>query len=251
MSDSRTEMGDTARRQLTHRDVLAIAVPITLSNATVPLIGFVDSVVIGQLGEAHLLGATALAATIFNFLYFSFNFLRMGTTGLTAQAAGADNKSEIAASLIRALALALVIGLALIILQAPIRSLALWLMGASERVAAPAATYIAIRIWAAPFGLANFALLGWFIGLGRATVAFVLQLLLNGLNIALALILVLGFELGVAGVAFAAFVSEIVAAIVGLWIAHREIKARDARTTVYAVSQFTQCAPCSTSVGTS
>ena len=240
MSDNSTEPGDSVRRPLTQRDVLAIAVPITLSNATVPLIGFVDSVVIGQLGEAHLLGAIALAATIFNFLYFSFNFLRMGTTGLTAQAAGADNKSEIAASLIRALTLALVIGLALIILQAPIRALALWLMGASERVAAPAATYIAIRIWAAPFGLAHFALLGWFIGLGRATVAFVLQLLLNGLNIALALILVLGFEFGVVGVAFAALASEVIAAIVGLWIAHREIKARNARTTFYAVSQFTQ-----------
>ncbi|MEM7751638.1 MAG: MATE family efflux transporter, partial [Pseudomonadota bacterium] len=110
---------------LRQRDVLAIAVPITLSNATVPLIGFVDATVIGQLGQAHLLGAVALAATVFNFMYFAFNFLRMGTTGLTAQAVGADNQPEIAASLARALLMAAAIGLGLIVLQAPITSLAL------------------------------------------------------------------------------------------------------------------------------
>ena len=180
-----------AQDSLSHRDVLLIAVPITLSNATVPLIGFVDTVVIGQLGQAHLLGAIALSAAVFSFIYFMFNFLRMGTTGLTAQAVGAKNVSEVAASLVRALILATAIGLALIILHIPIKHLALSLMGASDRVSEIAATYIDIRIWAAPAALANFALLGWFIGLGKATVAFVLQLLLNAINIVLAIVFVM------------------------------------------------------------
>lgn len=228
------------RAALTEYDVLAIAVPITLSNATVPLIGFVDAAVIGQLGETHLLGAVALAAAIFNFLYFIFNFLRMGTTGLTAQATGAGDKGEIAANLVRALLLAACIGLLLILFHRPITNLALGLMGASERVTSPAQTYIEIRIWAAPAGLANFALLGWFIGLGRASIAFYLQLLLNALNITLALCFVLIFEWGVAGVALAAFTSEIVAALVGLAAAARELKVRRAATTLYAVSHVGQ-----------
>ncbi|MEM8972576.1 MAG: MATE family efflux transporter [Pseudomonadota bacterium] len=225
---------------LRQRDVLAIAVPITLSNATVPLIGFVDATVIGQLGQAHLLGAVALAATVFNFMYFAFNFLRMGTTGLTAQAVGADNQPEIAASLARALLMAAAIGLGLIVLQAPITSLALNLLGASDRVSDPAATYIEIRIWAAPAGLANFALLGWFIGLSRADIAFYLQLLLNGINIALSLLFVMSFEWGVPGVAAAALIADYAAAVVGLFLAANELSRRSATTNVQAILQVSQ-----------
>ncbi len=228
------------QRPLRQRDVLAIALPITLSNATVPLIGFVDATVIGQLGQAHLLGAVALAATVFNFLYFIFNFLRMGTTGLTAQAVGARNQSEIAASLARALVMAAAIGVALILLQGPITSLALHLLGASDRVSAPAATYIEIRIWAAPAGLANFALLGWFIGLGRAGIAFYLQLLLNGINIGLALLFVMVLNWGVPGVASAALIAEYSAAFVGLIIAAKELRRRNAKTDLDAILQLFQ-----------
>lgn len=228
------------RKPLRQRDVLAIALPITLSNATVPLIGFVDATVIGQLGEAHLLGAVALAATVFNFIYFVFNFLRMGTTGLTAQAAGARNQSEIAASLSRALMMALIIGAALILLQAPITRVALELLGASDRVSQPAATYIEIRIWAAPAGLANFALLGWFIGLGRADIAFYLQLLLNGINIVLSLIFVLNLGWGVPGVAVAALIAEYAAVAAGLLIAAKELRQRSAFTDLEAIMQIPQ-----------
>jgi MATE family multidrug resistance protein len=93
-------------RPIGHRDVVAIALPIMLSNATVPLIGFADTVVVGQLGQAHLIGAVAVGATIFNFLYWGFGFLRMGTTGLTAQALGAQDGQEVAANLYRALLIA-------------------------------------------------------------------------------------------------------------------------------------------------
>jgi MATE family multidrug resistance protein len=207
--------------RLGHREVLAIALPITLSNATVPLIGFVDTAVVGQLGEAHLMGAAAIGAVIFNMLYWTFSFLRMGTTGLTAQAVGACEPREIAGHLLRALLVALVCGGALVALQVPIRLAAFWLTGGSAEVLGAATTYFDIRIWAAPAGLVNFALLGWLIGLGRAGTAFLLQLFLNLLNIALALVLGLWLGGGIAGVAAAALMAETAAALIGLVVAFR------------------------------
>jgi MATE family, multidrug efflux pump len=216
-------------RPIRHRDVVAIALPIMLSNATTPLIGFADTVVVGRLGEAHLIGAVAVAANIFNFLYWSFGFLRMGTTGLTAQAVGAGDRSEAAANLYRALLIALGAGVLMIAVQGLIAFVAFTFMAASPAVEGAARTYFEIRIWAAPAGLINFALLGWFIGLGRAGRAFVLQLFLNSLNIALAVALVIGLKLGVTGVAAAALAAEWIAALVGLWVAWIEIKDRSAR----------------------
>ena len=212
-------------RPISHAEVLAIALPITISNATVPLIGFIDTAVVGQLGAAHLMGGVAIGAVIFNMLYWTFSFLRMGTTGLTAQALGARQSREIAGHLLRALMVALGCGLSLVALQVPVRTGALWLTGGSAEVVAAATTYFDLRIWAAPAGLINFALLGWLIGLGRAGVAFALQLFLNLANIGLALLLGLALGGGVAGVAWAALIAEYAAALAGLataWgIAHR------------------------------
>ncbi|MEZ5854770.1 MAG: MATE family efflux transporter [Hyphomicrobiaceae bacterium] len=218
---SEQTVGQPMRTQMCvgHREVLAIALPITLSNATVPLIGFIDTAVIGQLGAADLMGGVAIGAVIFNMLYWTFSFLRMGTTGLTAQALGAEDSREIAGHLLRALALALAIGAVLVALQPLVRGLSFWLTGGSTRVLAAAGTYFDIRIWAAPAGLVNFALLGWFIGLSRSGVAFGLQLFLNLLNIGLALVLGLWLGFGVAGVASAALIAEYVAAGIGLGVA--------------------------------
>jgi multidrug resistance protein, MATE family len=227
MGSIRKDAEQTAREAtepappLGHIDVLKIALPITLSNATVPLIGFVDTAVIGQLGQPQLMGAVAVGAIIFNILYWTFGFLRMGTTGLTAQALGAKENREIAGHLLRALLVATVGGVLLIALQWPIRESALWLTGGSPEVVKWATVYFDIRIWAAPAGLVNFALLGWFIGLGRAGIAFVLQLALNLANMALAVLLVLGIGMGVAGVGIAALVAEWCAALAGLWVALR------------------------------
>ncbi|MGD9806248.1 MAG: MATE family efflux transporter [Hyphomicrobiaceae bacterium] len=204
-----------------HADVLAIALPITLSNATVPLIGFVDTAVVGQLGAPHLMGAVAIGAVIFNMLYWTFSFLRMGTTGLVAQALGAGERREIAGHLLRALMVALVCGVGLVVLQVPVRIAAFWLTGGSAEVLGAATTYFDIRIWAAPAGLVNFALLGWLIGLGRAGIAFVLQLFLNLLNIGLAVLFGLVLGGGVAGVAWGALIAENVAALAGLILALR------------------------------
>lgn len=201
---------------LTHADVLKIALPITLSNATVPLIGLVDTIIIGQLGEAHLMGAVAIGSIVFNMLYWLFGFLRMGTTGLTAQALGAADRREMAGHLLRALLMALGGGLLLILLQAPVRDAALWLTGGSPAVVASATLYFDVRIWAAPAGLVNFAILGWLIGLGHSGPAFVLQLFLNLSNMGLALLLVLGLGTGVRGAGIAALLAEYAAAILGL-----------------------------------
>jgi len=207
--------------EIGHVQVLAIALPITLSNATVPLIGFVDTAVVGQLGAPHLMGAVAIGAVIFNMLYWTFSFLRMGTTGLTAQALGAGNGREISGHLLRALMVALACGVGLVVLQVPVRLAAFWLTGGSAEVLEAAKTYFDIRIWAAPAGLVNFVLLGWLIGLGRAGMAFVLQLFLNVLNIGLAVLFGLVLDGGVAGVAWGALAAENVAALAGLLVAFR------------------------------
>jgi len=215
-------------RPIGHREVVAIALPIMLSNATVPLIGFADTVVVGQLGQAHLIGAVAIGATIFNFLYWGFGFLRMGTTGLTAQALGAQDGPEVAANLHRALLIALAAGLAMIAAQSLIAWAAFQIMGASEAVEHAARTYFEIRIWAAPAGLINFALLGWFIGLGRAGLAFAIQIFLNIVNVLLAVLFVIGLELGIPGVGVAALLAEWSAAILGLMLARADLVRRGA-----------------------
>ncbi len=219
MSTGTTGEAAPPARPLGHWDVLKIAVPITLSNATVPLVGFVDTAVIGQMGQAHLMGGVAIGALIFNMLYWGFGFLRMGTTGLTAQALGAGDRREIAGHLMRALMAALAIGLLMVLFQRQIRDGSFWAIGGSAEMQAAAAEYFDIRIWAAPAGLVNFALLGWFIGLGRAGVAFAIQLLLNLTEIALSVTLGWTLGWGVKGVGTAAVIAEYLAAVVGLGVA--------------------------------
>lgn len=221
--------------------VLALAVPIMLANASTPLIGFVDASVIGRLGDAALIGGVALGAAIFNAIYWCVGFLRMSTTGFAAQALGARDSVEIAATLIRALLIAVAIGLAVIVLQAPIRQGFLWVLGGSPAVQAATTVYYDWRVWAAPAGLVNFALLGWFIGLGRTVAAFWLQVLANVLNIGFALLFVPVLGWGVPGVGFAAFLGEWAAAIGGLIIAARAFRARGAtfdRTAVLAPAKL-------------
>src|SRR5262249_32043069 len=156
---------------VSQRAILAIAVPIMISSVSTPLLGVIDTAVLGRMPDPAYIGAVALGALVFNFLFWGFGFLRMGTTGLTAQALGGGDAGEIRASLGRAILLAVVLGVSLIALQWPIRETAFALMDSSARVEALARDYYDIRIWAAPATLTNYALLGWFIGLGRARVA--------------------------------------------------------------------------------
>jgi MATE family multidrug resistance protein len=210
---------------LTHRGVLAIAVPVMLSNVSTPLIGIVDTAVIGRIPDPAYIGAVAVGALIFSFVFWAFGFLRMGTTGLTAQALGARDEAEVRNSLGRALLIALIAGCALAFIQWPIRFTAFALLDGSEKVEALARAYFDIRIWAAPATLANYALLGWFIGLGRTDVGLVLQLVLNISNMALDALFVLGFGWDVRGVALGTLLAECIAVIAGLGFAVRHARA--------------------------
>ncbi len=209
---------------ISHRRVWRIAGPVILSNLTVPLLGAVDTAVVGRLPEAWHMGAVAVGAMVFNFVYWGFSFLRMGTTGLTAQAHGAGDADEVRANLARPLLLALALGLALIALQWPIAALTLWGIEGSAEVEALAASYVAIRIWAAPATLANYALFGWFVGLGDTRAGFVMQVATNLFNVALAVAFVLGLGWGVPGVAAATLIAEWAGVAVGLAIALRKLR---------------------------
>lgn len=211
---------------VTRGRVFKIAWPIVLSNATVPLLGLADTAVIGNLGNAALIGAIAVGAMIFSFLYWGFGFLRMGTTGLIAQALGSRDEAEVRATLMRALLFGGVTGLVLVVLQYPIMLGALAAVGGSSEVEANAQAYFQIRIWGAPATLATYALLGFFIGLQNSRAALVLQLVLNGLNIALDVLFVMGLGMGVEGVALGTLIAEVIAAGFGLWMALRILRER-------------------------
>lgn len=204
-------------REITHRRVLGIALPIVLSNATVPLLGLVDTGVVGQLGDPVPIGAVGIGAIILTAIYWVFGFLRMGTTGLTSQALGADDQGEADALLARALIIGGSGGLLIILLQWAVFPVAFLVSPASAEVEALARSYMAIRVWSAPAAIAIFGITGWLIAAERTRTVLVLQLWMNGLNIILDLVFVLGLGWGVAGVATATFVAEWSGLALGLW----------------------------------
>ncbi len=205
---------------------LRLAAPIIVSNITVPLLGAVDTAVVGHLPDPAYLGGVAIGVTIFDFLYWSFGFLRMSTTGFVAQARGAGDAAEIRAVLGRALLIAAALGAAMVVLQGPIASASLRLVGASPEVQANAADYVSVRIWSAPATLANYALLGWLFGMQRPKTALVLQVFTNSLNIALDLWFVVALGWGVPGVAGASVIADYAASGVALWLILRTLPGR-------------------------
>ena len=198
--------------------VARFAVPIVLANATVPLLGMVDTAVVGQLGEAAPIGAVGLGAVIITALFWVFGFLRMGTTGLAAQAIGAGDGPESTAVLLRALLIGGVGGLVMVLLQGPLIAAALWLSPGSAEVEGMAASYLAIRLWGAPAAIAQYALTGWLVAAGRTRAILAIQLCMNGLNVVLDLWFVLGLGWGVEGVAVATLIAEIAGLALGLWL---------------------------------
>ena len=201
-----------------HRRVWSLAAPIILSNLSVPLVGVVDTAVVGHLPDPIYIGAVALGALIFSFLYWGFGFLRMGTTGFVAQAYGAENSNEVSAVLMRALLLAMAFGVLIILLQHPIGSVSFSLLEGGVELEAEAIDYYQIRVWSAPAVLGNYAVLGCLIGLQNTRSALVLQLVLNLTNVLLDLVFVLQFGWGVEGVAAASVISEYLALVVGFII---------------------------------
>lgn len=208
----------TASQPISHRSVWSLAGPIILANLSVPLVGAVDTAVVGHLPGPEYIGAVALGALIFSFLYWGFGFLRMGTTGFVARAHGAGDRAELERLLLRVLLLAIGLGFLIIVLGRPIVSLATWLLQGSEAVERLATEYAHIRLWSAPATLCVYVCTGVFIGLQQTRNVLVLQLVLNGCNVALDLLFVPVLGYGVAGVAWATLIAEYLAAGLGLWL---------------------------------
>ena len=199
-----------------HRRVWRLSGPIILANLSTPLLGAVDTAVVGHLPDPSFIGGVAVGSVIFSFLFWGFGFLRMGTTGFTAQAHGAGDAAELRACLLRPLVLAFGFGCLVILLQGPVRQVALWAMEASAEVEGHTAVYFDIRVWSAPAVLVNYVVLGWLLGVQRPRAALALQILMNGINIGLDLIFVIGLGWDVAGVAWATLIAETTAALAGL-----------------------------------
>lgn len=195
-------------RPLTRRSVFAQAVPIMAANIATPLVGLVDIAVIGRTGDTSDIAAVALGTLIFNALFWSLGFLRMGSTALTAQADGRDDEAEVRSTLLRAGALGLAFGLVFVILQWPLRELALTVFSGGEAVEGGARDYFSARIWGAPAALAGYAVYGWLIGLGRTGMALALQAALNIANAGLSIWFVAGLGWGVAGVGAASAAAQ-------------------------------------------
>lgn len=198
--------------------MLSLAFPVMISNSTVPLVGIVDTAVMGRMGSPEWVAATAVGAVIFSSIYWVFGFLRMATGGLVAQAHGDSNTQVIGQVCIRALLLGGILSLALLALQVPLLSIGLAAMQESGQWQELTSRYFHIRISSAPATLLNYAILGTLIGLQRMRTVLVLQLLLNLLNITLNITLFHFTHLDIAGVALATVISEYITAICGLWL---------------------------------
>lgn len=208
-----------------HRRVWRMAGPIILSNVSVPLLGAVDTAVVGHLPQAYYIGAVGIGAMLFNFIYFGFNCLRMGTTAPTAQAAGAEDWSEVRGMLARALFIALTIGALLVAMQLPIAAFAFGLIEASPEVEGLGSQYFLIRVWAAPAALSTYVIIGWLYGLQDARIPLVLQITTNSINIVLDLLFVFGFDWGVEGVAAASVIAEYTGLALGIYFVRRRLRA--------------------------
>ncbi|MGO2008701.1 MATE family efflux transporter [Vreelandella alkaliphila] len=203
--------------------IWTLAWPIILSNITVPLLGLVDTAVVGHLPDSRYLAAVTLGATLFSFLYWGFGFLRMGTTGLVAQAIGREAHSDVRNLLGQSLIMASVIGALLIIFGSPLISLGLWLLDGSEAATPLAREYAEIRLWSAPAVLANYAVLGWFLGQQNARVTLMILVLTNSVNIVLDLWFVVGLGMTSGGVALASVIADYSALTFGGYLVLRQL----------------------------
>jgi MATE family multidrug resistance protein len=212
------ERTDNSERHftVTNKMVLRIAVPMTLAYLTTPLIGIADTAIVGQLGDAALLGGLAAGAIVFDVVFATFNFLRSGTTGLVSQAYGSRDRAEEQAIFWRALILALVIGTALILLGPLIAALGAWFIAGEPRVTKELQTYVLIRLWCAPLALGNYAILGYVLGRGEGGVGLALQFAINLTNIALSLWLGLWLGWGLEGVAWGTVMGEAIGFAIGI-----------------------------------
>lgn len=204
-----------------NRKILALAIPNIISNITVPLLGMVDLAIIGRLGDDALIGGIAVGGTIFNFLYWNFSFLRMGTSGFTAQAYGARDFREAAKVLVRALSVAVIVALAIWALQMPVVRGAMGVMEGSRAVENAASRYFLVRIWAAPATLSLYAFTGWFIGMQNARIPMWISIVINIVNIVFSLLAVWVWGMGIQGVALGTVIAQWSGVLMALLIIKR------------------------------
>ena len=190
------------------RQILQLALPSIISNITVPLLGMIDVAIVGHMGSAVYIGAVAVGSMIFNLVYWLFGFLRMGASGMTAQAFGRRDLTEVTMLLSRSLAIALGIASLLIILQIPLKGLMFWLIGPTPDVMPFASTYFDIVIWGAPASLSLFALSGWCIGMQNTRIPMMVSIMQNIVNILVSLTLVYGLNMKIEGVALGTVIAQ-------------------------------------------
>ena len=207
-----------------HRAVFALALPMVFSNVTTPLLGLVDTWVIGHLGQAWFLGGVSVGATLINLLFWLLGFLRMSTTGLTAQAQGAASAEGQLDTLARALGLAVGLGLTLLLLVLPFLPAIIGLSGGSPEVQVYAGDYVSVRIWSAPAALCNLVIMGWLLGMQDARSPMLLLILSNLVNMVLDAWFVLGLGWQVRGVAAASLLADYCSLGVGLWLVSRRLR---------------------------
>ena len=210
--------------EVTNRLMLAITIPVMLASLTTPLLGLVDTAVIGQVGDPHLLGGLAIGALVFDFLFSTMNFLRAGTTGLVAQAMGRHDPVEQQAVFWRALGIAVLAGMLFMAATPLILKGTISFMNPDQAVADAMSTYVSIRLLSSPMALANFVVLGLLLGQGKAMQGLYLQFLLNGVNVAMAIWLGLIMGWGVAGIAWGTLLGETSALIVGLTMVYMQFR---------------------------
>ena len=206
--------------------ILRLALPAIVTNITVPLLGLVDVAIVGHIGDATYIGAIAVGSMIFNVIYWVFGFIRMGTSGLTAQALGANRHDEVLRLLIRSLTTALAVAMLILIFQSPLKRLAFTVIGAESSVSELTDGYFDVVVWGAPAMLALYGLTGWFIGMQDTRTPMVVSIAQNIVNIAVSLILVVGCGMRIEGVATGTLVAQyagLAMAVAGWWWRYRQL----------------------------
>lgn len=212
------------KKSVLNKSILKLAVPNIISNITVPLLGLVDMALMGHLGDEKYIGAIALGGVIFNIIYWSFGFLRMGTSGFTAQAYGERNNEKAITVLARALLVAIIAAAFILLLQAPIEWLSFLLIGGSDAVETLAAEYFRIRVWAAPATISIFALSGWFLGMQNAHYPMFISILINVVNIACSFLFIFVFGMTSDGVAWGTVVAQYTGLVLALILLMKKYK---------------------------
>jgi len=223
-----------------NKEILRLAIPNIISNISIPLLGMADLAVLGHLESERYMGAIAIGGTIFNFIYWGFAFLRMGTSGMTAQEYGKNNLLEAIAILFRALMVSFVAGLLIILIQQPIAWLSFGLIKGSLEVEAIAYQYYIILIWATPAALGLFAITGWFIGMQNANIPMIINIIIFFLNIAFNLWFVFGLGMKADGVAWGTLISLYIGFAVGLSVIFYQYKAEIRAVNWYIVLKISE-----------